>query len=191
MLAFNRERRRFTPEEYLRLEETSEFRSEFHDGEIFAMTGGSVNHDRIIANLRQALDARLAGGSCRTYGSDVKLLVERHVLFTYPDLTVACGGVPLLKGRNDTLIDAKLLIEVLSPSTESYDRGEKFRLYQALPSFLEYVLIAQDKTLVERYLRSGDAWDWKGYVSIDDSLELESVSVAIPLSQIYRNLPVS
>ncbi len=187
-----RERRRFTPEEYLRLEESAEMRSEYCDGEIFAMTGGSLNHNRILSNLVRSLGDKLAGTTCQLFQSDVRLFVKQHKLFTYPDLIVVCGKLPLYPERTDTLTDARLIVEVLSPSTESYDRGEKFRHYQALPSFVEYVLIAQDKTFVERHLRAnGDNWEWKGYLSLEDSLELESLGVSLPLAQLYQDLPLS
>lgn len=185
----HRERRRFTPEEYLQLEVTSETRSEYCDGEIFVMTGGTVNHNCIVTNVVEGLRAALRGSSCRVFHSD-GLLVERHTLFTYPDILVVCGPLPLLKGRTDILTDARLLLEVLSPSTEAYDRSDKFRMYRALPSLEEYVLISQDRPAVERHQRLPDGeWRWKEWLSLEDSLELASLKVSLQLSEIYRDLP--
>lgn len=192
MLSAHRERRRFTPEEYLQLETSSETRSEYHEGEIFLITGGSLNHNRIVLNLASSLGAALKGGPCQVFQSDARLLVEQHMLFTYPDILVVCGSLALMRGRTDTLTDARLILEVLSPSTEAYDRGEKFRMYRSLPSFEEYVLVAQDRTLVERSHRQSDGtWSWKGFVSQEDTLELQSVPVRLPLAQIYRDLPLA
>ncbi len=192
MLSPQRERRRFTPEEYLQLEEGSHIRSEYHDGEIFDMTGGTLNHNQIVGNLYQFLRSALEGGPCRVFQSDVRLVVQSHTLFTYPDLLVVCGPLPLLPGRSDTLTDARLLIEVLSPSTESYDRGDKFRMYRALTSFEEYVLVAQDRPAVERHHRLPNGeWQWRESLALEDSLDLVSLKLTLPLSQIYKDLPLS
>ncbi|MEW6277397.1 MAG: Uma2 family endonuclease [Candidatus Eremiobacterota bacterium] len=192
MLSIQRERRRFTPEEYLLLEETSHTRNEYCHGEIFAMTGGTLNHNQIVGNLYRALSSALEGGPWRVFQSDVRRLVQTHTLFTYPDLIVVCGPLPLMPGRQDTLTDARLLIEVLSISTESYDRTDKFRMYRALSSLKEYVLVAQDRVAVERHHRlAGGSWEWKEYLSLDDSLELGSLALSLPLSRIYSDLPLT
>ncbi len=185
-----RERRRFTPEEYLQLEVNSENRSEFYDGEIYLMSGGSLNHNQIVGNLFSVLREALRGTGCRAFQSDVRLLVERHTLFTYPDILVVCDPIRKMPGRSDTLVDARLLIEVLSPSTESYDRGEKFRLYRGLPSLQEYVLVSQDTVRVECHHREAEGdWRWREHLRLEDQLRLESLALSIPLARIYEDLP--
>ncbi len=185
-----RERRRFTPEEYLQLEGASQTRNEYLDGEIFLMTGGSLNHNRIVGNLFQELRQGLSGKDCHPFQSDVRLLVERFTLFTYPDLLVVCGPLPMMSGRNDTLTDARMIAEVLSNSTESYDRGDKFRMYRSLKSLEDYVLIAQDSVRVEHHHRQEQGtWLWTEYLSGDDSLVLPSLKLDISLERLYRDLP--
>ncbi len=174
-----RERRRFTPEEYLWLEERSETRNEYLDGEIFPMTGGSLAHAQIASNLIRELGLALKGTPCRVLGSDMRLYVQRSKLFTYPDVMVVCGPAVLLPGRKDTLCDARLIVEVLSPSTESYDRGEKFRLYQKLPSIQEYVLVPQDSRSIESWRRQGPRKWTPGEVPFS------SIEVEVPIEAIY------
>lgn len=174
-----RERRRFTPEEYLWLEERSETKNEYCDGEIFAMTGGTIWHGQIHSNLIRALGNALSGTGCRALGSDTRLYVERSKLFTYPDVLVFCGAPVLMAGRKDTLCDAQLIVEVLSPSTETYDRGEKFRMYQKVPSLQEYVLVAQDMQLVESFRRQGRRW-------VPARVPFESLGFELPLDAIYE-----
>lgn len=184
-----RERRRFTAEEYLQLEVTSENRSEYYDGEIFLMTGGSLNHNQILMNLVSAVRQALPK-ECRAFSSDVRLLVERHTLFTYPDLLVVCGPLHRMPARSDTLTDARLIVEVLSPTTEVYDRTDKFRMYTALPSLEEYAVIAQDRHHGETWRRQlGNEWTWKAELDPGSPLELQSVGVKIPLEAIYADLP--
>ncbi|MCA9792661.1 MAG: Uma2 family endonuclease [Candidatus Eremiobacteraeota bacterium] len=189
MLVLPLPQRRFTAAEYLRLESDSATRSEFHDGVIYAMTGGSLDHNRIVCNLVHQLRLGLEGSACEVFSSDVRLAVQAHQLFTYPDVMVVCGSPALLEGRNDTLTDAKLIIAVLSPSTETYDRDQKFRFYRALPSLEEYVTVAQSSVLVEQHQRqSGGTWLLREHHSLSQSLALQSVGVHIGLEQIYQNL---
>lgn len=177
-----RERRRFTPEEYLWLEERSDMKSELLDGEIFAMTGGSLAHAQIASNLIRELGLALKGTGCRVLGSDMRLSVQRSKLFTYPDVTVVCGPAVLLPGRKDTLCDARVIVEVLSPSTESYDRGEKLRLYQKLPSLQEYVLVPQDSRAIESWRRQGPR-KWA-----PEEAPFSSLKVEIPVEALYDGL---
>lgn len=183
-----RERRRFTPEEYLLLEEQALTKSEYYDGEIFAMTGGSLKHNLILNNIARALHGAVSSG-CKVFTSDVRVLVEKGTLFTYPDIVVVCGAPRTMVGRNDTLTDARVIVEVLSPSTESYDRNLKFDLYRGLPSLEDYVLVAQDQIRVDRHHRqeNGD-WVWRQSTELADALEIISLGVSIPLDAIYRDL---
>ncbi len=180
------ERRRFTPEEYLMLEERSELKSEYYDGEIYQMTGGTLNHNRIVTNLATHLSTALSGSGCEVFQSDVRLLVERWTLFTYPDLMIVYGPPRLLKGRRDTLTDARVIIEVLSPSTESYDRGDKFKMYGALPSLVEFVLVSQDEHKVESFLRQQNG-PWVTAQS-GEMLRLSCLELEIPVAAAYKNV---
>lgn len=188
MLAY-RERRRFTIDEYLVLEERSQTRSEYYHGEIYSMTGGSVEHNQIVRNFAGALLPRLKGGPCQLFVSDLRLWVAQHQLFTYPDLYVVCGELARFEGRRDTLTDATLIIEILSSSTEVYDRGEKFLFYQALPSFREYVLVAQDRYLLERrtLTRPGE-WLSSQFTSPEERVELASVGSEVEVGDLYHQV---
>ncbi|MBX3168737.1 MAG: Uma2 family endonuclease [Candidatus Eremiobacteraeota bacterium] len=134
-----------TIEQYFEHEERSEARHEYWNGEIFLMSGGTLDHNTIVLNLVSELRPALRGGSCRLFAQDLRLWVETFQLFTYPDLFVVCGPPPLFPGRKDTVTDATLVIEVLSPSTRDYDAGDKFKFYRSLPS--------QDEVRVQHHQR--------------------------------------
>ena len=141
----------FTPEEYLDLEETAEYRSEYYQGEIFAMTGGTVNHNRIARDICQALTEDFEEKPCEVFMNDVRLLVQDNGLYTYPDLMVVCGDIVFAEGRDDTITNPIVLVGVLSKSTGDYDRGPKFELYRALDTLQDYVLVDQVKVHVEHF----------------------------------------
>lgn len=184
-----RERRRFTPEEYLLLEERAELKSEYCDGEIYQMTGGSLRHNTIALNVVGELRRALKGRNCQVFSSDVRLYVKRSRLFTYPDVLVVCGAPKLMAGRTDTLTAARLILEVLSPSTESYDRGEKLRLYQGLPSLQEYILVPQDSRDIESHARQGPKkWLWSAAPCQDGQLPLTSLAVSLSVEAIYAGV---
>ena len=189
MLA-NRERRLFTQEEYFLLEEQAESKSEFYHGEIFAMSGASIEHNQLVRNLTVAIDAQLRGGSCQLFMTDLRLQVATHKLFTYPDLFVVCGPLARFKGRSDTLTDATLIVEVLSQSTEIYDRGQKFLFYQTLPSLREYLLVSQDKVQAELH-SSKRPGQWLSIQQNEGSIELSSVKANLSLDDIYRGVEFS
>jgi Uma2 family endonuclease len=175
----------FTPEEYLALEEIAEFRSEFDDGEIVAMAGSSLNHARIVRNIDRAFGRQLKAG-CESFTSDVKVRVESYQKFYYPDVLVICGKPKFYEKRNDTIENPKLLIEVLSKGTESKDRGEKFFAYQKLESVEEYVLVSQDKHLVEKFTKQNDgSWKYLATIGIESEVHFESVEETLKLSEIY------
>jgi Uma2 family endonuclease len=186
MLA-HRERRRFTPAEYLALEENSATKSEYYRGDIYAMSGASVEHNQLVRNLTAKLDPALQGSPCQLFVSGLRLHVVAHDLFTYPDLFAVCGPLARLSGRNDTLTDASFVIEVLSPSTESYDRGQKFLFYQGLPSFREYLLVSQDSQKVELHTlqRPGQ---WLSTQFTEGEIQIESVGARLQLAEIYRDV---
>jgi Uma2 family endonuclease len=178
----------YTPEEYLALERNAEFKSEYIDGRIVAMTGASAPHVTIVGNISAELRSHLRGGSCRAYASDMRVQIGGGSRYTYPDVAVACGRQEFLDGVLDTLTNPALIVEVLSPSTEAYDRGEKFQHYRMIETLQEYVLVAQDQPLVERFTRHGEFWHLATVSGLDAALELTSVGCTIPLREIYENV---
>ncbi|MBW3572709.1 MAG: Uma2 family endonuclease [Gemmatimonadetes bacterium] len=178
----------YSPEEYLALERNAEFKSEYIDGRIVAMTGASAAHAFITGNVHAELRARLRGGSCRAFVNDMRVQVEGGRRYTYPDVVAYCGEAQFLDGVSDTLTNPVLIVEVLSPSTEAYDRGDKFTHYRPMETLQEYVLVAQDRPLAERFVRHGDSWMFSAFSGLDASLELTSVACTIPLREIYENV---
>lgn len=178
----------YTPEEYLALERNAEFKSEYLDGRIVAMSGVTFAHGSIVLNMGAALHSRLRGGPCRAVASDLRVQIEGGRRYTYPDLVAVCGEPRFIDGMLDTLMNPALVVEVLSPTTEAYDRGEKFLHYRTIESLQEYVLVAQDRVLVERFVRSGEFWTLSTFTDLDQSLELASVGCAIPVREIYENV---
>jgi Uma2 family endonuclease len=175
----------YTVDEYFALEDASAVRHEFYRGEIFAMSGGSVDHNRITRNLLTSLDTALRQTPCEAFSSDMRLLIEAHTLYTYPDVMVICGDILTAATRNDTVTNPRLIVDVLSPSTQDYDRGEKFRFYRALPSLQEYVLIHQERPYVEQHSKEAGGWLLTDLAGIEAALSLDSVGVTIPLRRIY------
>src|SRR5690242_1556857 len=145
---------RYTPEEYLAHERQAEHKSEYIAGQIIAMSGASRAHNRISVNLLRVLSSQTLDGPCETYGSDLRVKVSARGMYTYPDVTVVCGRQEFEDAQVDTLLNPTLIVEILSPSTEAYDRGAKFGYYRALPSLREYLLVAQDQVLLEHYVRA-------------------------------------
>ncbi len=183
---------KMTPGEYLAKERQAEFKSEFYNGEVFAMAGGSREHNRVKVNLVGELFVRLKGGECQTYSSDQRVLVEATGLYTYPDIVIVCGPATYDLLDRDTLTSPVAIIEVLSPSTERYDRGAKFRNYQQIPSMTEYILVAQDEPVCERYVRQSDgSWALVSFVGLTAFLALTSVTVQIPLVDVYSGIVFS
>jgi Uma2 family endonuclease len=179
---------RYTPEQYLALERKAEFKSEYYDGFITCMAGTSREHNLIGGNLGGELRSQLKGRPCETYINDMRVLVSRSGLYTYPDLIVVCGDPRFLDEKSDTLLNPTVIVEVLSPTTESYDRGKKFGHYRRLESLKEYVLVAQDEVFVERYSRQGDIWQLSDWTSIDETLSLASIDCHVPLREIYARI---
>lgn len=177
-------------DEYLAFERASETKHEFLNGEVFAMAGSSLAHNRLCANLGGLLYQRLRGGPCEAFPSDLRVLIESVGLYTYPDLSVVCGEPELAGGAElDTLLNPKILIEVLSESTEDYDRGRKFFFYRSIPSLDTYVLVAQDRVHVECFTRHPDTqWRLSEWTRLDEQLELPSLDLRLPLAEIYAGV---
>jgi len=178
-----------TPEEYLAAERQAERKHEYLDGEVFAMSGASFAHVSIVANLTGHLFARLQGSPCRAFSSDLRVEVSRTGLYTYPDVVVVCGEPKFDDEHDDTLLNPRLIAEVLSPSTETYDRGKKFAHYRTLDSLAEYLLIAQDQSRVEQYIRqpSGD-WLLHEATQMEETIRLPSIESEFALSDIYDKI---
>ena len=180
---------KLSPEEYFRMEEQSEDRHEYFDGEIFAMTGGSHNHNVINVNMVSALDGLLEGSDCQVYSNDMKVRAEEDKRFFYPDATVVCGKIEFEKGRDDMILNPVVVFEVLSKTTMDYDRGTKFVAYRQIPSLREYVLVDQYSHRVEHYKREdGGQWRLEDLTDIGKVLHLSSIDVKLPLERIYRRL---
>jgi Uma2 family endonuclease len=176
-----------TPEEYLRRERAADTRSEYFTGRVYAMTGGSHEHARLVLNLATALNGRLAAG-CDVFAAVLRLKVAANGLYTYPDVFVRCGPARYEDERRDTALDATLIAEVLSPSTEAYDRGDKFALYRALDTLRTYVLIAQDRPHVEVFDRDGDRWVLREVAGPDATLELPVIGAQVSLRDLYARV---
>jgi Uma2 family endonuclease len=178
-----------TPEQYLEIEREAEFRSEYINGEMFAMSGGTPNHARIVLNAARRLAEQLDGRPCEVFGGDLRLYSAKEKMFTYPDILVTCGANCLLDARRDTLTDATVIIEVLSPATRNYDRGEKFRFYRSLPSFSEYLLLSQDTMRAEHHVRQPDnSWVFREFTGPDVEIELKSIGCRLPLQSLYERV---
>ena len=182
-------KRRLTVEEYLAIEETADHKSEFYDGEMFAMFGGNFTHTTIKVNLNGQLYNRLRGGKCRLSDSDMRVLVPATGLHVYPDASVVCGPLQFTNSQQTTLINPNLIVEVLSPSTERYDRTTKFWHYQTIPTFTDYVLVTQDAPQVEHFYRNADGeWLYRPYEGLDAVLKLPAQGIEILLRDIYENI---
>jgi Uma2 family endonuclease len=182
---------RYTPEQYLAIERKADFKSEYDRGFITAMAGASDQHNAISVNMSRELSVRFKNRPCRVYASEMRLCVNKTGLYTYPDVMAVCGERQFLDGKTDTLLNPTLVVEVLSDSTESYDRGRKFDHYRQLESLREYVMIAQDEVKVERYTRQGDDWILTVFSKLDDILRLASIDCEIPLREIYDKVEFS
>lgn len=181
--------KRITAQEYLAQERAAAIKSEFYRGEVFAMSGGSPTHSLIAANFIAAAWQELADKPCNVYTSDLRVKVTPAGLYTYPDASIVCGNLEYDDDQHDTVTNPTVLIEVLSESTEKYDRGTKSSLYRELPSLQELVLIAQDKPHVERYLRQDrGTWLLHDVRNLSESIELESVGISIAMGGLYRGV---
>jgi len=179
---------RLTPDEYLQRERAAPFRSEFLNGFVTATAGASREHNLIVGNLVRDVGIAFRGRPCEVYSSDMRVCVRETGLYTYPDVVAVCGGARFLEGGFDTLVNPTVIVEVLSPTTEAGDRGSRFAHYRRLPSLREYVLIAQDRVMVERFTRQGDDWRLTEFSRLEDALALDSIGCAMPLSEIYARV---
>ncbi len=186
MIAAKENFSRFTPDEYFEWEEHQEIRHEYFDGEVYAMTGGTLNHSEIAINFGALLKAHLRGGKCRLLNGDARVNIYNSNKYVYPDLSVTCNE----RDRTNTKFVSHpcLIGEVLSPSTEAYDRGDKFAMYRLSPSLQDYVLISADKVAIDIYHKDDRGkWDILNYRS-SDLVELASVDLTFSIEQIYEDI---
>jgi Uma2 family endonuclease len=175
--------------EYLALERGSTIRHEYFDGERFAMTGGSLRHNQIVVNLSRELSLKLKSRPCGVYANDLRVRITESGLYTYPDVVVVCGEPQLEDAHLDTLLNPTLIVEVLSPSTEAYDRGKKFEHYRTLESLEEYLLVAQNEPRVEQYLRQpDDRWLLAAFSGRSAALPLPSIGCELRLAEVYEKV---
>ena len=175
-----------SPEEYLRLERQSEYKSEYLNGEIFAMSGASRKHNLITGNIGSEFNQQLRGKPCEAYMSDMRVKVTATGLYTYPDVIVVCGEPKFEDEYVDTLLNPTLLVEVLSPSTERYDRIAKSSYYRTLDSLSEHLLVAQDEVRLEQYVKqSNGKWLLFECSSLDNVVELPSIRCSLALRVVY------
>src|ERR1017187_4222773 len=165
-----------TPEQYLEIERKAEFKSEYFHGEMFAMSGAREGHNLIVWNLSAELHRQLRAKPCRAYMNDMRVLVNATGLYTYPDVAAVCGEPQFLDENRDTLLNPSLIVEVLSPSTEAYDRGRKFEHYRSVESVSEYLLVSSERVSAELYSRQPDGrWLLTAAAPLADSFNLQSV----------------
>lgn len=179
----------YSPEEYLQLEETSESKNEYRDGEIIPMAGGTTNHNEIAGNFYANFKFTMRGKNYKIYMGDVKLWIQRYRIYTYPDVMVI-SGKPIYEGFGTTQVtNPSIIVEVLSNSTQNYDRTNKFRFYRSIPELQEYIMIDQYEYLVEQFTKNANGqWVLTEYESVDAVLSLQSIDFKISFSDIYEGV---
>lgn len=184
--------KRMSAAEYLALERASETKHQFFDGEVFAMAGGSYVHALVSNNVAAELRSRLKGTPCQTFGSDLRVATPGG-LYTYPDVTVHCGPPTFVDEQSDTLTNPRLLVEVLSPSTERYDRGRKFEQYRGIRSLTDYLIVSQGHASVDHFFRRepDGAWLLMGHSGLEAQVTVENLGIVLPLSEIYAGVDFS
>jgi Uma2 family endonuclease len=181
--------RRLTEAEYLEIERAAQFKSEFFDGEMFAMAGGTPQHSLIATNLAAEFKNGLRNNSCTAYNTDLRIKIQATGLLTYPDLSVVCGSLQFAEGTDDTVVNPTVLAEVLSDSTEAYDRGRKFEHYRQIPTLQEYLLVSQTEPRIEQFIRRTDGrWLLSEAAGLEKKLELPSLKITIALSEVFAKV---
>ncbi|MFB2918940.1 Uma2 family endonuclease [Aerosakkonema funiforme] len=183
------EKRHYSPEEYLAREEAAEYKSEYRDGEIIPMTGGTTNHNQIAGNIYIALSIGLKGQNYRVFIGDVRLWIAKRRFYTYPDVMVISGQPEYFNDRKDTITNPQVIVEVLSKSTKAYDRSGKFDAYKTISSFQEYILIDESKIQIEQYFKTANKrWSYREYDEEDTTLAFNSFQLEVPISDIYEKV---
>jgi len=178
-------KKNFTIEEYLEMEHDSVEKHEYYQGEIFAMAGAGKNHNIIFKNVFRDIAYGLKGKSCQPFGADMRAYIPENGLFTYPDISIYCGDIH--EYNEDTIMQPSVIIEILSPSTKNYDRGEKFKLYRDIAGLKEYILIDSESISIEAFrLNEHNHWELEEYKKEDDILSVQTVQLSLPLHEIYE-----
>ncbi|MBF0244859.1 MAG: Uma2 family endonuclease [Planctomycetes bacterium] len=180
-----------SPDEYLALERDAVYKSEYFNSEIFAMVGASRKHNQININISTELNMAFKEKSCVVYSNDMRVKIEESGDYVYPDIVALCGESLFDDRATEILLNPSVIIEVLSQSTEAYDRGLKFQRYRLIPSLEEYILVSQDQVWVERYVRHGTGWIFSEYKSLDDGIKLEPVGCTLYLKDIYHKVEIN
>lgn len=180
--------RKFTVEEYLKMDRDSDRKHEYFNGEVFAMSGAGYRHNIIFRNLYGKLAYSTEGKPCRPYGSDMRVHIPENTLYTYPDISIFCKDIITEEGDKDVFIGPAVLIEILSPSTRNYDRGTKFKLYRDIPTLREYVLVDSEAVSVEIFrVNENKYWQLEEYRQPGELLNIHTVGFQLSLNELYRD----
>ncbi|MBD2363807.1 Uma2 family endonuclease [Anabaena minutissima FACHB-250] len=183
------QQRYYTPEEYLALEEAAEYKSEYIDGQIIPMAGGTVNHNQIALNLSTELNFAFRKQHYRVYMGDVRLWIPQRRIYTYPDVMIVEGEPEFFHNRTDMILNPQVIVEVLSESTKGYDREYKFQIYRTISTFQEYVLIDQTQIYIEHFSKTGKKqWNLREYDAEDEKISLVNIPFEICLQDLYNKV---
>jgi Uma2 family endonuclease len=177
-----------TPEQYLAIERAAAYKSEYFNGEMFAMAGAARAHNLLLSNAVRELSQQLRSRPCEAYPSDMRVQVSATGLYTYPDAIVVCGQPVFLDQRQDTLLNSTVIVEVLSPSTEAYDRGRKFEHYRTIGSLRQYLLISSDRVHADLFTLQDGRWVLTSADGPEDALELESIGCRLAMADLYEKV---
>ena len=184
-------KQKFSIEEYLEIENASIEKHEYYKGEIFAMSGAKVPHNMISRNFLFALGKKLRGKLCQPFGSDQRIHIEENTLFTYPDISIICGEIITLNNDDYNVLNPTVIIEVLSPSTKNYDRGEKFKLYRNIATLKEYILVDSASMHIEVFrLNETHHWELEEYNALTDHLSIKAINETVSSSDIYEGINI-
>ena len=178
--------KKISSQEYLEIERKAQFKSEFYNGEMFALAGASFIHNKISSNIHISIGGQLKNKNCGIYQSDLKVKEQTSGLFTYPDLVVICGEPEFYDNGKDVVLNPTVIMEILSPSTENYDRGFKFELYRKLKSLKDFFLVSQEKVFIEHYSKNTDnSWTLNEYNNKEQSIIIKSIDCNLKLEDVY------
>ncbi len=189
-LAYGKEK--MSIEAYLEMENSADEKHEYYKGEIFAMSGAKMPHNRIASNLLIAIGLKLKGKRCQPYGSDARIHIESNTLFTYPDISIICGEIITLNNDDYNVLNPTVIVEVLSKSTKNYDRGEKFKLYRDITTLKEYILVDSESIHIEIFrLNKNGHWELEEYNSLTDAAIIKAIDETVFLSEIYEGVRIA
>ncbi len=175
--------------EYLSVERNAFEKHEYYQGEVFAMSGASIKHNKIFSHVFGELASKLKGKNCMPFGSDLRIHIPKNTLYTYPDISIVCGETECTDDFFDTVLNPSVIIELLSKSTRNYDKGEKFSLYRDIDRLQEYILIDTERIHVEKHIRNNDnSWQLTEFKSSEDSFLISTVNLSISLKDIYEGI---